>query len=127
MSAVATADPALRKPHVFAGLLARGQAIDVTRLARHRLGERASLAIDVGTYDRFVSWDSRAMRNLAVSLDERDRLENLICACCSCPDQQEGLFTCRAVDARGDTPHARRFVLTVENYGSQADPLWLVR
>jgi len=92
--------------------------------AHHGIGR---IAIEARTYERFVEWNSSAMRRLGVHLDPQARLDALLGSCrhaaCS---RQGGCFVCRAVDACGQGTRPRRHVFELTNRGTKYQPAWLI-
>lgn len=110
---------------VFTKMLAMGEAIEVTHLAPKWLSS-SPVAIEAGTYDRFVAWDGEAQRRHGELLEEANRLEHLFDACGTAACGAGGCFICKAVDARGYESRCTRHVLTMTNYGAPSEPIWLI-
>ena len=111
--------------HAFTNMLAKGEAIELTHLAPKWLSG-SPVAIESGTYDRFVAWDSEAQRRHGVLLEEANRLEHLFDVCGTAAYGAGGCFICKAVDARGFDGRCGRHVLTMTNYGAATEPAWLI-
>lgn len=108
----------------FSGLLAKGQAVEVTHLAPKWL--TGPVAIENDVHDRFVSWDTEALRRHSFALDDTARLEHLFDVCGCAAYGAGGCFICKAVDAQGYTGRPARHVLTMTNYGRPTEPIWLI-
>lgn len=67
-------------PLVFSGMVADGSAIHLTNAAPKWMCGRP-VAVEAGTYDRFVAWDAEALRKHGLHLEEGARLEHLFEAC----------------------------------------------
>lgn len=63
-------------PLVFSGMVADGHAVDLTNTAPKWMCGRP-VAVEAGTYDRFVAWDAKALRKHDLHLEEGSRLEHL--------------------------------------------------
>lgn len=109
----------------FDRLISTAQAVEVGHRAPKWLAH-ARVAIDVDVFDRFVEWDTEALRRHMIALDERTRLEHVFDACGCAAFGAGGCFICKAVDARGYSRQAQRHVLTITNYGRPTSPLWLI-
>lgn len=110
---------------MYAQLLATGQAVDMTGSTPKWMGN-CPLSIEHDTYDRFVGWDTEAIRRLGLHLDEAARLEHLQDACGTAAWGMGGCFICKAVNARGYVLHKQRHVLSLTNYGRPTEPPWLI-
>lgn len=108
----------------FRELLSKGQAVEVTHLAPKWL--TGPVAIENEVYDRFVSWDTDALRRHCIALDDSARLEHLFEVCGCAAYGAGGCFICKAVDARGYAGRPERHVLTMTNYGRPTEPIWLI-
>lgn len=108
----------------YASILSTGQAIEVSNLAPKWLG--GQVAIETEVYDRFVAWDSEALRRNSVHLDEVARLEHVFdaCGCAACATG--GCFICKAVDAQAYDGKRQRHILSMANFGRSGDPKWLI-
>ena len=111
-------DP-LKTPVFYEGLVRSGSAVEVTSSASAMLPRRGRLALLVG-------WDSQAMRDHGVALDEGARLDAIVDASAIARYAGSGCFVCTAVDCRSNSGARARTVLTVTNYGSALEPLWLI-
>lgn len=118
--------------NVFKDLISGSHAVDVSRIAG-TLVPGGRLAIDGKTYDRFVEWDSSAMRRHAMHLDAQARCEALVKACSEAAKQCEKActmqcdFVCKATDAHADDGSAKRFMFQLESVGTASQPAWLIR
>lgn len=56
-------------PLVFSGMVADGNAVDLTNAAPKWMCRRP-VAVGAGTYDRFVAWDAEALRKHGLHLEE---------------------------------------------------------
>ena len=110
---------------VFGEILAKGLAVEVGHRAPKWLGNQR-VAIETDVHDRFVAWDAQALRRHGAHYDETHRLEHLFEACACTAFGAGGCFVCRAVDARDYDGLRGRHVLSMTNYGSVTEPLWLI-
>lgn len=110
---------------VVAAMVASGHAIELTRHAPQWLGGRP-VAVETGTYDRLVAWDTEAQRRHGVRLEEVNRLEQLFADCGIAAYGGGGCFISKAVDAQGLEARFERHVLTMTNYGATNEPIWLI-
>ena len=116
----------LNTPMRYAELLHSGDAVDVTSAAALSTPRRARLAVQAKVHERFVSWDSQAMREHGMAIEEQARLEALVEASAPARCAGAGCFVCKAVDCRGSTGASERVVLLLTNYGSKQEPQWLI-
>lgn len=110
--------------NTFEQILAKGQAIEVSHLAPKWLS--GPVAIETEVYDRFVAWDTQALRRNSVHLDELARLEHVFEACGCAAYGAGGCFICKAVDAKGYDGKQQRHVLSMSNFGRPSAPKWLI-
>lgn len=118
-------DP-LKTPVFYEGLVRSGSAVEVTSSASAMLPRRGRLALLAEIHARLVGWDSQAMRDHGVALDEGARLDAIVDASAIARYAGSGCFVCTAVDCRSNSGARARTVLTVTNYGSALEPLWLI-
>lgn len=116
----------LHTPQTFADLIARGQAVKVTSAAKPHLPRRTELAVDIDVYERYVGWDSQAMREHGICLDEQQRLQDLVKASAPAAGPASSCFVCKAYDCRSSEGRPLRAVLSVTNYGCTEQPMWLI-
>lgn len=108
----------------FAEILATGQAIEVSHMAPKWLS--GPVAIETEVFDRFVAWDTEALRRNSVHLEDGARLERMFDACGCAAYAAGGCFICKAVDARGYDGKQQRHVLSMSNFGRASEPKWLI-
>jgi hypothetical protein len=110
----------------YGSLLASGAVVDVSVIASRTINA-ASVGIEVDTYERFVEWSARAMREHGVHLEQRDRLMTLIEAISPVGSRtKDGDFVCRVVDARGPDTRARRALFTLRGIKHNARQAWVI-
>lgn len=117
---------ALHSPEAFCDILHATEAVEVTAQASGRLPDRSRMAIENAVFERYVAWDSRAMREHGVCLDESERLDALIDAGCKAECDRAACFVLKCVDCRGSKGAPERVVLTVTSFGGNAGGRWLV-
>jgi hypothetical protein len=110
----------------YGSLLASGAVVDVSAIASRTINA-ASVGIEADTYERFVEWSARAMREHGVHLEQRDRLITLIESISHVGlHAKAGDFVCRAVDARGPDSRARRALFTLRGLKHNARQAWVI-
>lgn len=110
----------------YGALVASGAVVDVSAIAS-RTTNAASVGIEADTYERFVEWSARAMREHGVHLEQGHRLTALIEAISHVwPQAMAGEFVCRTVDARGPDSRARRALFTLRGLKHNARQAWVI-
>lgn len=117
---------ALHTPRMFADLIARGEAVEITSQAKSHSSRNTQWAVESDVYERYVGWDSQAMREHGICLDEQHRLQDLVKASSRAVCQGGGCFVCKARDCRSGHARASAAVLSVTNFGHQGAPMWLI-
>lgn len=117
---------------VFKDLISGSHAVDISRHAAHAVpGGR--LAVEASTYDRFVEWNSSAMRRHMEFHEAKSRCENLVRACskvaraCEQSGERQCEFVCKAVDAHASDSIERSVLFKLESVGTPTQPAWLIR
>jgi hypothetical protein len=110
----------------YGSLLASGAVVDISAIASRTINA-ASVGIEADTYERFVEWSVRAMREHGVHLEQRDRLMTLIEAIPPVgPHAKAGEFVCRAVEGGGGANPGRRALFTLRGLKHNARQAWVI-
>lgn len=116
----------LHTPQMFADLITSGLAVEVTAAAKAFHPGYTPVAVESDVYERYVSWDSQAMREHGVCLDEGERLHTLVKAGVHAACQGGGCFACKTRDCRDSEARASKTILSITNYGRHGAPMWLI-